>query len=66
MTTTRPCPYCGKPVQWEKSRWRPFCSERCKRIDLGFWAMGDYRIAFEEISSQGEPPPLDEGQNTKK
>ena len=26
-------------------RWRPFCSERCRLIDLGRWLNGDYRIA---------------------
>lgn len=28
--------------------WRPFCSERCKLIDLGEWATGNYRIPVEE------------------
>ncbi|MFA5530318.1 MAG: DNA gyrase inhibitor YacG [Thiohalomonadaceae bacterium] len=33
------CPTCGKPVVWApEQRWRPFCSERCKLIDLGEWA----------------------------
>jgi len=32
------CPTCGTAVQWSKEqRWRPFCSERCKLIDLGSW-----------------------------
>ncbi|WP_456373298.1 DNA gyrase inhibitor YacG [Thiolapillus sp.] len=32
------CPTCGKPVKWApESRWRPFCCERCKLIDLGEW-----------------------------
>ena len=32
------CPTCGKPVAWTAAnRWRPFCSERCKLIDLGDW-----------------------------
>ncbi len=39
------CPRCGKPVKWvPESAWRPFCSARCKQIDLGAWASGDYRI----------------------
>ncbi|MDE2310512.1 MAG: DNA gyrase inhibitor YacG, partial [Betaproteobacteria bacterium] len=30
------CPQCGKEVVWSSdSRYRPFCSERCKLIDLG-------------------------------
>jgi hypothetical protein len=40
------CPQCGQPVEWSPaSRWRPFCSERCKTIDLGAWASEAYRIA---------------------
>ncbi len=32
------CPHCGKPVPWtEESKWKPFCSERCRLIDLGDW-----------------------------
>ena len=39
------CPTCEKPVEWnEKNRWRPFCSERCKLIDLGAWADESHRI----------------------
>jgi endogenous inhibitor of DNA gyrase (YacG/DUF329 family) len=39
------CPQCGKPVPWTpQSRYRPFCSERCKAIDLGAWASESYRI----------------------
>ncbi len=30
--------------------YRPFCSERCKLIDLGQWAEGDYRIAGQPLS----------------
>jgi endogenous inhibitor of DNA gyrase (YacG/DUF329 family) len=45
------CPTCGKPVEWsEKSAWRPFCSERCKLIDLGEWAEEGHRIAGEPVS----------------
>jgi endogenous inhibitor of DNA gyrase (YacG/DUF329 family) len=32
------CPTCNKPVVWsDRQRWKPFCSERCKLIDLGAW-----------------------------
>ena len=45
------CPTCGKQVEWnEKSVWRPFCSERCKLIDLGEWAEENHRIAGEPVS----------------
>lgn len=39
------CPQCGKKVTWEtSSRYRPFCSERCKIGDLAGWALESYRI----------------------
>ena len=40
------CPHCGKEQLWDTSNhFRPFCSERCKLIDLGKWASEDYRVA---------------------
>lgn len=42
---TYKCPQCGKETVWEGNPFRPFCSERCKLIDLGSWASGEYRIA---------------------
>jgi uncharacterized protein len=42
---TAKCPTCGTPVTWEKkSLWRPFCSDRCKLIDLGDWLEENHRI----------------------
>lgn len=43
------CPQCGKEVVWSKeiSPYRPFCSERCKLIDLGQWAEESYSIPAE-------------------
>jgi endogenous inhibitor of DNA gyrase (YacG/DUF329 family) len=39
------CPTCGKPVEWRaENAYRPFCSERCKQIDLGAWANDEYRV----------------------
>jgi uncharacterized protein len=48
------CPQCGKEVIWSKeaSPYRPFCSERCKLIDLGQWAEGGYSIPLEEKSDE--------------
>jgi uncharacterized protein len=40
------CPHCGAEHRWDtNNRFRPFCSERCKMIDLGKWANEDYRVA---------------------
>lgn len=43
------CPTCGKAAPWSRdNRWRPFCSERCRLIDLGAWVSGDYRLPAED------------------
>lgn len=42
------CPICGKETEWENNKYRPFCSERCKLIDLGYWVSEDYSIKLEE------------------
>jgi len=40
-----PCPTCNKEVIWQpENEYRPFCSERCKLIDLGEWASGNRSI----------------------
>jgi endogenous inhibitor of DNA gyrase (YacG/DUF329 family) len=53
MVTKVKCPQCGKPVIWQDaSKWRPFCSERCKLIDLGDWAAENHRIPGEDIHSE--------------
>jgi uncharacterized protein len=31
------CPTCRREIDWSSSPFRPFCSERCKTIDLGAW-----------------------------
>ena len=42
------CPQCRRPVRWTTAnRFRPFCSERCKLVDLGQWANEGYRIPAE-------------------
>jgi endogenous inhibitor of DNA gyrase (YacG/DUF329 family) len=49
------CPTCGKPVEWSQSqRWKPFCSERCKLIDLGAWIDEHHRIPGEETHTPGK------------
>lgn len=47
-----PCPRCGEASFWTGNSSRPFCSERCKLIDLGAWANEDYRVATQDSPSQ--------------
>jgi endogenous inhibitor of DNA gyrase (YacG/DUF329 family) len=43
------CPQCGVPVEWTPaSKYRPFCSERCRTLDLGAWAAEAYRVPAAE------------------
>ncbi len=48
MPRTFPCPRCGKPLTWEGNEFRPFCSERCKMIDLGAWANDEYKLPTQD------------------
>jgi len=56
------CPTCGKKVEWiEQNKFRPFCSERCKQIDLGAWATEKYAIPVikqpEDFDDDQQDPP---------
>jgi len=43
--TIVPCPTCaGDSLFAPSNRWRPFCSERCRAIDLGAWASEAFRV----------------------
>lgn len=48
------CPICQAEVIWEGNPHRPFCSERCRLIDLGAWTEGRYRIPGEEPKQEPE------------
>lgn len=51
------CPTCKAAVQWTaENRWKPFCSERCKMIDLGQWAAEKFLVPAEEQEPEDEPP----------
>ena len=52
------CPTCAAAVAWTaENRWKPFCSERCKFIDLGQWATEKYRVPAEEQEPEEGPAP---------
>lgn len=56
------CPSCGKKNTWQADNpLRPFCSERCKMIDLGEWANESRKIPSEPIDfTQGSLAEDDE------
>jgi endogenous inhibitor of DNA gyrase (YacG/DUF329 family) len=49
------CPICRQLTSWEENQHRPFCSERCRMIDLGRWAADDYRIPAEDAPPGAGP-----------
>ena len=55
------CPTCEAPVEWgPQSPSRPFCSERCKLIDLGAWAAEEHSIPGDPLEDElfsGDLPP---------
>ena len=52
------CPTCGRPVDWvETSNYRPFCSRRCRLIDLGAWFNEEHAIPGEPATETDEAPP---------
>lgn len=55
MNTIVKCPTCQKHVKWAKtSTYRPFCSKRCRLIDLGEWASENHAIQGESVPSTDE------------
>ena len=48
-----PCPRCDTITEYSlENKWRPFCGERCKMIDLGKWAAEDYRVPQDQSTSE--------------
>ncbi len=54
------CPTCSKQVDWQDNPFRPFCSERCKLLDLGKWVSEEYRVPGKAVHE--EPVEDDEEQ----
>ncbi len=49
----RKCPICGQPAGARPHNpFGPFCSERCRLVDLGSWLGGGYRIAGDPVDGQ--------------
>lgn len=52
------CPTCKKVVLWNDTfPYRPFCSDRCRLIDLGEWASESHKIAGDSLDINSEEKP---------
>ncbi|WP_242396202.1 DNA gyrase inhibitor YacG [Anaeromyxobacter oryzisoli] len=57
-TAPTPCPLCGRPaLRSPENRSHPFCSDRCRLIDLGNWLGESYRIPGPRAGDGAEVPP---------
>lgn len=64
MPTVVKCPTCGKDVVWApENKFRPFCSERCKQIDLGAWAAEKYVIGGKPGDDAPEGAEREDGED---
>jgi uncharacterized protein len=46
------CPNCKKRFNYYSSEYRPFCSERCRLIDLGQWLTESYSVPVEKLTPE--------------
>ena len=54
----RQLPTCQGPALFApENRWRPFCSERCRMIDLGAWANDEYVVPGQPVEADDDIPP---------
>lgn len=52
------CPACGGPSRYAPDNAsRPFCSERCRQLDLGAWATEGYRVEASPPADEPWEPP---------
>jgi endogenous inhibitor of DNA gyrase (YacG/DUF329 family) len=54
------CPVCDQPFDPQESSAQPFCSQRCKQIDLGRWLGERYGLAYESPYDAEQPEAADE------
>jgi hypothetical protein len=51
------CPTCDRPFDPAQSKAMPFCSERCRQIDLGRWLNEEHSLPWEPEDAADHPPP---------
>ena len=51
------CPICSKLIEWKDNQFRPFCSERCKLVDLGRWVSEEYSVPGPSLHQEPDETP---------
>lgn len=59
------CPTCRREIEWATAAFRPFCSERCRLIDLGAWLSEKHAIPGEALPDDSNPSK-DEGSDPER
>jgi uncharacterized protein len=54
------CPTCARELEWERAPFRPFCSERCRLVDLGAWLTEQRAIPGDSAALPEEPTTSEE------
>jgi endogenous inhibitor of DNA gyrase (YacG/DUF329 family) len=54
------CPTCARELEWESAPFRPFCSERCRLVDLGAWLSEQRAIPGDSVALTEEPATSEE------
>ena len=49
------CPTCRRELEWNSAPFRPFCSERCRLLDLGAWLSEQHAIPGDAAHGQEGP-----------
>ena len=52
------CPTCRREIDWANAPFKPFCSDRCRLIDLGAWLSEQRSIPGETVDETSGPPEL--------
>jgi endogenous inhibitor of DNA gyrase (YacG/DUF329 family) len=57
------CPTCRRELDWATAPYRPFCSDRCRLIDLGAWLSEGHAIPGESAVPEGDESPTTSEEN---